>query len=141
MSLLSIVSNDAHQTRLTTLYCHQRYLRFHMDVTIYLLASAVLTVEVSDRRTTFRPASVISPSLLIPFNSIISTMGPAPLRVPAHLNPNKTPKISGPSVDGTTKQPATKNPSGTRSPHELASFARLHNSFLVVDFGRGRDIT
>lgn len=52
-------------------------------------------------------------------------MGPAPLNVPASPSPNKTPKVSGPSVNGTGKQPAAaKNlaPSDISSPHELTAF-------------------
>lgn len=55
-------------------------------------------------------------------------MSPAPLNVPASPSPNKTPKASGPSVNGTTKQPTpAKNlaPSDISSPHELTAFVRF----------------
>ena len=55
-------------------------------------------------------------------------MGPAPLNVPASPSPNKTPKISGSSLNGATKQPAAaKNlvPNDISSPHELTAFVRL----------------
>lgn len=76
------------------------------------------------------PPCVISPLSTIPafFDPAISTMGPAPLNVPASPSPNKTQKVSGPSVNGTTKQPAApKNlaPSDISSPHELTAFVRL----------------
>jgi len=82
--------------------------------------------------------SVTSPLLTRPlrcFDSTTTAMGPAPLNVPASPSPNKTPKIPGPSVNGTTKQPpAAKNiaPNDISSPHELTAFVRL---FLLFEPG------
>ncbi|KAF9648749.1 hypothetical protein BDM02DRAFT_2070250 [Thelephora ganbajun] len=64
-------------------------------------------------------------------------MGPAPLNVPASPSPNKTPKTSGPNVNGTTKQPAAaKNlaPSDISSPHELTAFVETLLEQLEVKF-------
>jgi len=63
-------------------------------------------------------------------------MGPAPLNVPASPSPNKTPKVSGPSVNGTTKQPAAKNlaPSDISSPHELTAFVETLLEQLETKF-------
>lgn len=66
---------------------------------------------------------------------IFTAMGPAPLNVPASPSPNKTPKVSGQSVNGATKQPAAaKNiaPSDISSPHELTAFVRPSS---VAGFG------
>ena len=64
-------------------------------------------------------------------------MGPAPLNVSASPTP-KTPKISGPSVNGATKSPAApKNiaPTDISSPHELTAFVRFSGSSLFDRVG------
>jgi len=68
-----------------------------------------------------------------------STMGPAPLNVPASPIPNKTPKASGSNVNGATKQPtAAKNlaPSDISSPHELTAFVRLYHFLSRFEYVR-----
>jgi len=80
------------------------------------------------------PSNVASPPSAHPscsFGPALSTptMGPAPLNVTASPSPGKTPKISGPSVNGAAKQPAAaKNiaPSDISSPHELTAFVRFY---------------
>jgi len=64
-------------------------------------------------------------------------MGPAPLNVPASPSPNKTPKASGPSVNGVAKQPPpAKNlvPNDISSPHELTAFVETLLEQLEAKF-------
>jgi hypothetical protein len=59
-------------------------------------------------------------------------MDPGSLKVFALLSPNKTQKVSDPSVNGTTKLPTavtrTPAPNNISNPHELTAFVRLPDS-------------
>lgn len=91
-----------------------------------------LRFEVIDQRILTPPSVRFVTTLPSRSDSAISTMGPAPLNVPASPSPNKTQKASGSGgVNGATKPPpAVKNtiaPSDISSPHELTAFVCLRS--------------
>ena len=114
---------------------------YHSFRRIHLISvvSSIGSVEAIDQQSpkpsfnplSHQPTSPLSPSISHTLSTVVSTIGPALLNVPASPSVNKTQKVPGRSVNDTTKQPANaKNltPRDISSPHELTAFVRFSNS-------------
>ena len=142
---------DFHHNYLRSRLPYEHYGRYYLFRTFPCIYTDVLRSvyeirEITDQRSpkpsfnppAHHPLPTISPLSVYPraLSTAVFVMGPDPLNVFALPAPNKPPKVSGPSVNGTTKQlTAVKNPhtrtpapNDISNPHELTAFVRLPDS-------------